>query len=121
MSTALLSLADRWRERAADVRTWAAAEGAALALERAAAELDETVREALDERLTLEQAANESGYSKRRLRELLAEGAVPNAGRKGAPRIRRAELPRKPGRIGASGYDVDTDANGLIGRMAEGP
>ena len=118
MSTALLSLADRWRERAADLRTWAAAEGAASALERAAAELDEAVREALDERLTLEQSSAESGYSKRRLRELVSEGSIPNAGVKGAPRIRRSDLPRKPRTSVSGGYDVGMDADQLVGRMA---
>ena len=116
----MLGLANRWRARALDVRTWAAAEGSARALEGCADELEAAVREARDETLTLEQAADESGYSKRRLRELLAGGAVPNAGRKGAPRIRRAELPRKPGGIGAGGYNVDADADALIDRM-EGP
>ena len=113
----MLRLANHWRARALDMRTWAAAEGSARALEGCADELEAAVREAWDQALTLDQAANESGYSKRRLRELLAEGAVPNAGRKGSPRIRRAELPRRPGRIGASGYNVDADADGLIGRM----
>ena len=111
-------LAARWREHADWLRTWAAAEGAATALERAAAELDEAVREASEERLTLEQGSAESGYSKRRLRELVSKGSIPNAGVKGAPRIRRSDLPRKPRPSGTGGYDVDVDADRLVGRMA---
>ena len=113
----LLALADHWRERAASVREWAAAEGSARALEGCAAELEEAVRAALDEELTLEEASTASGYSKRRLRELVAAGELPNAGRKGAPRIRRADLPRKPGGQSESGYDVDADAAALVARL----
>ena len=51
------------------------------------------------------------------LRELVAAGEVPNAGRKGAPRIRRADLPRKPGAKSESGYDVSADAAALVARL----
>ena len=113
----LLALAERWRERAESVREWAAAEGSARALEGCAAELAEAVRAALDEELTLEEAAAVSGYSKRRLRELVAAGEVPNAGRRGAPRIRRADLPLKPGAKSESDYDVGADAAALVARL----
>lgn len=46
-----------------------------------------------DELLTIAVAAVESRYSPQHLRALLAEGAIPNAGSKGRPRIRRADLP----------------------------
>lgn len=49
-----------------------------------------------DEVLSLAEAAQESGYSVDRLQHLVAEGAIPNAGRKGKPGIRRRDLPRKP-------------------------
>lgn len=64
--------------------------------------LDEVVRdaEALFESeendvLTLTQAARESGYSSGHLGRLVLDGVIPNAGRKSAPKIRRADLPRK--------------------------
>ncbi len=116
----LTDLATRWRERATELRAWAAAEGAASALEGAATELEEAVRNDEDEPLALDQAACESGYSKRRLRELVASGEIPNAGRKGAPRIRRADLPHKPASSGLGSYDVDADADRLSGRMQGG-
>ena len=47
------------------------------------------------EGLTLDQAAEESGYSKRTIREQVARGKIPNAGKHGRPRIRRADVPRK--------------------------
>lgn len=78
-----------------------------------AAELDAALRGAADTELTLDQAASESGYSKRRLRELIASEDLPNAGRKGAPRIRRRDLPRKP-RPAADGFDDDAEARKLV-------
>lgn len=60
-----------------------------------AAEVREAVRASESELLTLTEAAAESGYSEDWLRHLVANGKVPNAGRKGAPRIRRVDLPLK--------------------------
>lgn len=113
------ALPDTWRERAADLRRWAAAEGAARALEAAADELEGALRAAADETLTLTQASRESGYSARRLRELIADGTIPQAGRKGAPRIRRGDLPVRPGHTGsaAGGYDPAEDARQLVQMM----
>ena len=45
--------------------------------------------------LNLREAAEESGYSADHLGRLVREGKVPNAGRPNAPKIRRADLPRK--------------------------
>ena len=47
--------------------------------------------------LTLRQASAESGYSADHLRRMVSAGDVENAGRRGAPRIRRSDLPRKTG------------------------
>lgn len=110
----LKNLADEWRDRANNLRRWADAEGAARALEGAAAELEAALREATDEALTLAEASEASGYSERRLRELLADGTIPNAGRRGAPRIRRGDLPRRAGRTTPTGYDPAADARQLL-------
>ena len=63
-----------------------------------AVELREAIRAEGNSSLTLSEAARESGYSEDHLRHKVAEGEIPNAGRKGAPRIRKCDLPRKPGR-----------------------
>jgi hypothetical protein len=42
----------------------------------------------------------------------LAAGTIPNAGRKGKPRIRRGDLPKKATRT-VSAYDVDRDARAI--------
>ena len=111
--TSLHLLADRWREDAATLRAYGK-EDAAKAAELHAEQLLEAVREAQDVALTLTEASNESGYSKRRLRELVAEGAIPNAGRKNAPRIRRGDLPRKPGTRGDP-FDPVAEARAILG------
>jgi hypothetical protein len=95
----VVALPDAWRARASDLRTWGAAEQAATALDRAADELESQLRAEGDAELNLEQAASECGYSPRHLARLVRDGTVANAGRKNAPRIRRADLPRKPGTL----------------------
>ena len=73
--------------------------------------------------LTLGDAATRSGYSSEHLGRLVRDGHIPNAGRAKAPRIRVADLPRKPQRVAAqpSGpYDSDTDARSLLSRQRGG-
>jgi len=84
-----------WRRQAAELRQWAAAESAAVALERAADQLDDALRRQDDEPLTLMQAAAESGYSVDHLGRQISRGKIPNVGRRNAPRVRRADLPKK--------------------------
>jgi hypothetical protein len=111
-----IDLAASWRARAEQLRPYAPA--AAEAFERAAAELEGALREASDEPLTLAEASAESGYSERRLRELVAAGEIPQAGRKHAPRIRRGDLPRRPGGgKDAGSYDPESDAASLLGKL----
>lgn len=92
----LTDLAHRWSEEADSLERWGDARGAAI-LRQCATELDIAARERAEEKLTIPQAAGESGYSRDHLRSLVASGEIPNAGRKGAPRIRRKDLPMKPG------------------------
>jgi hypothetical protein len=104
------------REKAAELRSLEAA-GQAAGIEWAARLLEGALREAADATLTLEQAAAESGYSGEYLRKLIATGELSQAGRKGAPRVRRADLPRKATR-NPGVYDAAADALSLVQRMA---
>jgi hypothetical protein len=113
---ALNALATAWRDRAGQLRAWAGAEGAARAWQAAAVELETAIREAAGETLTLSDAARESGYAPRTLRQMVAEGKLPNAGRRNAPRIKRADLPRRPSKATATGYDAAADAARLLRR-----
>jgi hypothetical protein len=64
--------------------------------EIAADELDQHERVRFLEALSLREGAAESGYSEAHLGRLIAEGKIENVGKKGAPLIRRQDLPRKP-------------------------
>ena len=57
-----------------------------------ASDLEQRLREWLDELLTLEGAAGEVGTTYDAIRKRIARGDLPNSGRQGAPRIRRADL-----------------------------
>ncbi|HEU4700537.1 MAG TPA: helix-turn-helix domain-containing protein [Gemmatimonadales bacterium] len=57
----------------------------------------EILSESGEETLSITQAADISGYDAGHLRKLVQSGKIPNAGRKGKPKIRRRDLPTKPG------------------------
>jgi GAF domain-containing protein len=98
----LTKLAEQWRQDADAMRRHAC-EQIATVIERHVAELEAATRAEDAAPLTLEQAARESGYSVDRLRHMITEQRIPNAGRKGAPRVRRQDLPRKAPR--STGFD----------------
>ena len=104
-------LAARWRADAVLLERYGSPL-AAVCL-RHADELDAALRTVADDALDLAAAARESGYSPDRLRHMVAAGTLPNAGRKGSPRIRRGDLPRK--RRGTSGpFDAAATARDLL-------
>jgi hypothetical protein len=120
--TELSELSAQWRERAHDLRKWAAAESAAAALETAASELDDVLSRQGGEPLSLRDAATLSGYSSDHLGRLIREGKIPNAGRRHSPKIIRADLPRRPkgmARAHRDGYDPVADARALLSRQGE--
>lgn len=92
----LRELLDAWRAEAEMLRGRYGDERGARLCEVHADELEARLIMHLDEELTLQEAATESGYSYQHLRALIAGGQLTNVGRKGAPRVRRRDLPRKP-------------------------
>ncbi len=68
-----------FRAIAADAREYTADERAAAIWERAADMVEESLRQSGLERLTLQQAALEGGYSMDHLRRLIDEGTIPDA------------------------------------------
>ena len=97
----LSDLVARWIEQATSMERWGDDRGAAI-LSQCATQLDLAAREYEGEELTITAASAASGYSADHLRALVASGEISNAGRKGSPRIRRCDLPMKPGQRGAS-------------------
>lgn len=80
----------------ADILEEFGAEAEARAVRRCAELVETRAREWVSEALTLEEAATETGFSYSALEKLIRRGQLPNVGRKGRPRIRRGDLPRKP-------------------------
>ena len=114
---ALESLAECWLTDAAVLESSFDERGAAL-YRRHAAELQEALCEAADEVLTLAEASSESGYSESRLRHLIADGTIPQAGERGRPRVRRADLPQKPQKNGQPTTDLEQEANAVLGHIS---
>jgi hypothetical protein len=109
----------RWESRQAEwARLHVTVDGATLA-----AEVLDDLRGILDDDsrtpLTLAEASTESGFSKDRLRHLVAEGRLHNVGRKGAPRVRRGDLPRK--RRKQTSFDASAAAQRILRDAVDGP
>ena len=83
-----------WRGTATVFREHAN-EPVAIAYERCAQALEKALVAGGEEVLTLGEAAQESGYSPDHLGRMIRERQLRNAGRMGAPAIRRRDLPMK--------------------------
>ena len=83
-----------WRRQAKSLRRYGG-ETSATAIERCADDLEATLVERDETTFSLVEASRESGYSADHLGRLVRDGKIPNAGRPGAPRIARRDLPRK--------------------------
>jgi hypothetical protein len=102
----LLQLIGRWRARRDDLQHLGALVDGVKLCEEVVADL-ESIMSADDYRvLTLAQAETLSGYSREHLGRLIRNGKIPNAGRPNAPRIRRQDLPRKPGHLPPEGHEL---------------
>ena len=107
----------RWRERGDELHPYAPS--AAAAFHTAASELEDALLAYEDELLDPTASASES-LSKRRLRELEAQGLLVNHGKKGAPRYRRGDLPtRSKGRGDTSGgFAVESHVAEIVGEAS---
>lgn len=87
-----------FRTRAEVLARYGARE-AATSLSSAAEDLEGAFRRWWWEQLTVAEAAGEAGYSEERMRELIREGRVEGSrsADAGPLRVRRCDLPRKPG------------------------
>lgn len=95
---ALAELAAEWREEA-EVLERHGCERAADQLRQRARDVERRVRDYWNEGLTVEEAAEESGYRRSTLREMVRDGRIPDLrpdGSQATIRVRRADLPKKP-------------------------
>lgn len=110
----LLALLTSWRDEAHRLRDRYARLDLAALCEAHATELEEAVHAGEEELLSPAEAAKESLYSTRRLRELEAEGKLENHGRKGAPLYKRGDLPRRRAKGDAGGFDAHEHVAGIV-------
>lgn len=119
MNTAPLERqADEWEQEAELLRRRGAPRQAE-ALESAAEDLRKRIQKWKTEPLSVSDAADESNYSERHLRELLSAEKIPNAGEPGSPLIRRGDLPAKPGGAGPT-LEVSESGKTVAERALEG-
>jgi hypothetical protein len=88
------TLPEVWRAKAAELERYSPA--AAIAFRDAAQELEAALH-STEDGVTLTEASRVGGYSVDHLARLVREQRLTNLGRKHAPRIRRADVPVKPG------------------------
>ena len=96
---ALDALVEEWRTKAATLRLMGLSQPAAQ-MEVTATELEARISDWLEEPLTLDQAAEESGYTYNHLQACVSKGKLPNAGGPRGPRVRRRDIPGKGGQRG---------------------
>lgn len=93
----LADLIARWESRGADLARLRASVDAETIVAEFVADLTALDRVESVDVVTLREASRIGGYSVDRLQHLVANGQLKNAGQKGRPRIRRADIPTKPG------------------------
>ena len=118
-AAALHDLPSAFRAKACEWRAFAA-ESQAATLDWAAEQVENSLARREDEVLTLSEAAAEMGRSRDHVGRLVRKGTLPNAGRMGAPRVRRGDLEarriRPVAASEASDYDVNADVRSLLAR-----
>jgi hypothetical protein len=109
----------QWRELAHILKAEGCSDVAA-ARERCATELETCLHKHDSQALSVEQAAEESGYNADYLRRMLRVKPALNAGRRGKPLILRSNLPRRTNALVGTGtelYDPHADAQSLMSRQ----
>ncbi len=109
--------------KAKEFREAFGAEPQARSLEWAALQVERALRDESEQLLTLAHAAELSGYHPDSLARMVREGLIPDLrppNSKGMIRIRRGDLPIKPGRLHTPDADVRELASRLLKRGKEG-
>src|SRR5437773_12568536 len=107
------------RAKAKEFREVFGDEGRACALEWAAQQLEQALRDENDEQLTLPEASEISGYHPDSLARMVRDGQIPDLrppDSKGMIRIRRGDLPMKPSKPHTPSADVRELASRLLKR-----
>lgn len=109
----VVTLVAEWQATAATLRSYGAVAQATV-LERCAEQLEARLEEQGATPLTLQEASDLSGYSSDHLGRLVREGKIPNAGRPGAPRIAREDVPIKAGHVAQASRICQIDREQIV-------
>lgn len=101
---------ERWALRQQEAGEFKARVAMTTICEAVLQDIDAVLMHQESEVLTLAEAARLSGFSPGHLGRLIRSGHIDSAGRSGAPRIRRCNLPIKPGHLpeGEASHQIDT-------------
>ena len=108
------ALPAHWRTLANDLERYAPV--AAQAFRDAADQLEDALLTTVDS-VSLAEAAALGGFSVDHIQRLVAKGRIANLGRKGKPRIRRDDVPVKPGhaaRLRRSSASAKLSTSGVV-------
>lgn len=111
------AIIERWKQRQVEWSKLDVSVKGAPLVDEVLADL-ESVAAASDDDLNLTDAAQVSGYSPDHLGRMVRNGTLINYGHKGAPRVRRSELPKRAKAVAVSGakaYDARADARLSLG------
>lgn len=93
----LTAMREKWESRRREGETFKTQVDMAVVCAAVLEDIDAVVARRENDVLSLPEAARLSGYSSGHLGRLIRKGEIANAGRHCAPRIRRQDLPVKPG------------------------
>ncbi|HEY5490398.1 MAG TPA: hypothetical protein VIK25_04315 [Gemmatimonadaceae bacterium] len=108
-----------WGKQRDDFARYGAQVDGATLIDQMLSDLEDATTDHHEVLLNLTDAAAECGYHAESLGRMVRNGELHNHGRKGAPRVKRGDLPRhvrrRPGvRVGVAGsYDPVADAQSL--------
>jgi len=95
----LAELVAQWEARRADLERLHAMVDGAVLIDELLTELREWQAADAKEAVSLQEAHRLGGYSVDHLQRLVAQGKIENVGRRGSPRIRRADVPMRTGYV----------------------
>jgi hypothetical protein len=115
-SMSIESVKQRWENRRAEYARLNAQVNAEVLTREFLQDLEAVQAASREITLTLSEASRRSGYHRDTLARLIRDGRIPNAGRKHAPRIRCADLPRRPksSAVTSGHYDAARDARAIL-------
>jgi hypothetical protein len=111
-------LASQWEKDAHLLAQYGSPQQAEV-LRHCSRKLFELIKSEKDVLLTLTLASQLSGYSADHLGRMVGDGKLTNYGRKGSPKLRLGDLPKKPRAVVAAnsgGYTPNADARSIVSR-----